>query len=132
MQLNSKECLESIKNTKTNHIKNGKLGQPIKMYLVKELKKEEIETIKQDLDKLESLERFKTRLLQDTNKLYNENQKLKKVIDILKKKRVEISFLLCSKDLEEYEDYCGILDVYFPTISNYEFLLLKEVLGNEV
>ena len=86
MQLNSKECLESIKNTKTNHIKNGKLGQPIKMYLVKELKKEEIETIKQDLDKLESLERFKTRLLQDTNKLYNENQKLKKVIDILKKK----------------------------------------------
>ena len=58
-------------------------------------------------------------------------EKLEKALDILKTKRVEISFLLCSKDLEDYEDYCGILDVYFPTISNYEFLLLKEVLGND-
>jgi hypothetical protein len=55
--MNSKEALESIKNTKTNHIKNEKLGQPRKMYLVKELKKEEIKTIKQDLDKLEKLEK---------------------------------------------------------------------------
>ena len=75
--------------------------------------------IKQDLDKLESLERFKKRLLEDTNKLYNENQKLKKVIDILRRK------ILIVKTPN------GIEFRIYEKITQQEYMILIEVLHND-
>lgn len=87
--------------------------------------------IEQDLDKLEKLERFKTRLLEDTNKIYNENQKLKKVFEILQEKIIDKRKILNSKNVEEYNNY-AICEVYFLNLlTEQEYNLLKEVLENE-
>ena len=56
--MTNKEALRTIANTKTNHIKSEKIGQPRIMYLVKEERKKELECIKQDLKRLETLERL--------------------------------------------------------------------------
>ena len=86
--MNSKEALETIGMTKTNNIKSESLSKPRVMYLVKELRKKEIQTIKQDLDRLEKLEKENKVLLVNKNvaqgiakKLKEENDKLKKALD---------------------------------------------------
>lgn len=56
--MTSKEALRTIGNTKTNHIKSEKICQPKVLYLVKEERKKEIETIKQELERLEALEKI--------------------------------------------------------------------------
>ena len=55
--MNSKEALETIGMTKTNNIKSESLSKPRVMYLVKELRKKEIQTIKKDLEVLEWLKK---------------------------------------------------------------------------
>ena len=89
--MTSKEALRTIANTKTNHIKSEKIGQPRVMYLVKEERKKELECIKQDLERLEKIENLRTTpnalescLANFMNKcmaLEKENEKLKKVIE---------------------------------------------------
>lgn len=51
------EALDTIGMTKTNNIKSESLSKPRVMYLVKELRKKEIQTIKQYLERLEKLEK---------------------------------------------------------------------------
>lgn len=126
MQLNSKEALKKLKSMPT--------CSECELYgscFDKPLCNELYNTIKQDLDKLESLERFKKRLLEDTNKLYNENQKLKKVIEILKEKIIDKCKILNSKNVEEYNNYvlCGF--DFFDILTPEEYELLKEVLEND-
>lgn len=100
--MTSKEALRTIANTKTNHIKSEKIGQPRVMYLVKEERKKELKCIKQDLDRLEELE--------------NENKKLKKAIEVIMLWRDEQIYDLIdnlkSQDIQGYE-------------------ILEEVLNNE-
>ena len=136
--MNNKEALESIKNTKTNHIKNEKLGQPRVMYLVKELRKKEIQTIKKDLDKLEKLKKENQELLVNKNvaqgiaiKLKEENDKLKQALEILKDKfDIKISHTIedipiIIISLEETGEW------YCIDISEEQYELLQEVLGND-
>ena len=94
--MTSKEALRTIANTKTNHIKSEKIGQPRVMYLVKEERKKELECIKQDLERLDVLEKLVTddciagnqigldivnSLITKNKQLEKENEKLKKVIE---------------------------------------------------
>ena len=60
--MTSKEALENIGMTKTNNIKSESLSKPRVMYLVKELRKKEIQIIKKDFEVLEILKRHSTRL----------------------------------------------------------------------
>lgn len=62
----------------------------------------------------------------DFNTLKQENEKLKKAIDILKNKRVDVDILLCSETLEEFND--GYHEEYRLTQEEYD--LLKEVLSD--
>lgn len=118
--MNSKEALKRLKQETTPAT-----------YMADFDKEECIEIIQQDLDRLEKLERFKTRLLEDTNKLYNENQKFKKVIDILKNN-------LCIEFSDDFNgikfkrdlyDECDYTILFLKNNEQYE--LLKEVLEND-
>ena len=53
--MNSKEALRTIKYTNTNIIKYSKIGMPLQLYSVRELRKTEIKTIQKDLEILEIL-----------------------------------------------------------------------------
>lgn len=92
--MTSKEALKTIKYTNTNHIKYSKIGMPLKLYSVGELRKTEIKTIQKDLEKLKKLEKENQELLINKNvaqkiaiKLKNENTKLKKAV--VSKKRIQ-------------------------------------------
>lgn len=100
-------------------------------------------TVKQDLDRLEKLEEDVDDLLddklelviknkqQDTliGKLIEENSKLKKVIDILKNKGVQESFLKNTKNVNEYNKAIKHLN-YFDELTQEEYDLLKEYLDD--
>ena len=79
--------------------------------------------ILQDLDRLEELEK--------------ENAKLKKAIEILKNKlklNVEETFFPPAyNDMSDYGEYDWFLNVFneFINLQDYEYELLKEVLGND-
>lgn len=90
------------------------------------------QTIKQDLDRLEELEKEYERLDRDHHSIYldccdleTENQKLKKAIDVLK------DSLHLKVDFYEYDYYykfvVAVADLY-EHISSEEFELLKDVL----
>ena len=65
--------------------------------------------------------------LRERENLKQENEKLKKVIEIIKNKRVNLNLLFQEPNtLEAYNNYC--LPIYKLTQQEYE--LLNEVLGN--
>lgn len=116
--MTGKEALETIGMTKTNNIKSESLSKPRVMYLVKELRKKEIQTIKKDLDRLKELEK--------------ENDKLKEVIKNLKSmdikleyhpKNIKHQYILRIKAFGK--------DLFFDLVNEIRYNLLKEVLGNE-
>ena len=135
--MNSKEALETIGMTKTNNIKSESLSKPRVMYLVKELRKKEIQTIKQDLDRLEKLEKENQELVVNKNvaqgiaiKLKEENDKLKQALEILKYKfKFELGVSVVK---EKY--YYSLEFLYvneYLTITQDQYELLKEVLDND-
>lgn len=102
-------------------------------------------TIKQDLERLEALEKEKTELLlahsrvlkssSETNSLtldiLKENEKLKKALDILKRNLViefndDLRFIHLKEDISQSCDYT-IIDIE----DQQEYELLKEVLDND-
>lgn len=108
--MKSEEALETIGMTKTNNIKSESLNKPRVMYLVKELRKKELQTIKQDLDQLEKLE---------------------KVIDFLK---LNFNISLDSKlRISDDSECVQTFITYLPenTTIDEMFKTLKEVLENE-
>lgn len=118
--MTSKECLETIGMTKTNNIKSESLNKPRVMYLVKELRKKELQTIKKDLDRLEELEK--------------ENKLLKKDLKEYQayiKKGVEEHYKDFMQDydvlLEEYEELMKVNDKLKKDLEVLE--ILKKYLG---
>lgn len=93
------------------------------------------------LDRLESLENENDELLdkklelvvknkqQDMfiEKLIQENEKLKNVIEILKDKRINLVFFRACKDIKEVNLYRSVEN----KLTQQEYELLKEVLENE-
>lgn len=123
--MTSKEALKTIKYTNTNHIKYSKIGMPLKLYSVGELRKTEIKTIQKDLEKLKKLEKKNKELLINKNvaqkiaiKLKNDNDKFKKVIEIF------IKFI----DIHKPIDFDTFLNFYY---NEDDICLVKEVLKNE-
>lgn len=111
--MNSKEALKTIGMTKTNNIKSESLNKPRVMYLVKELRKKELQTIKQDLDQLE---------------------KLKKVIKFLKLNYIYISISPDGKlIISDCSECMQTSTTYLPenTTIDKMFKILKEVLEDE-
>lgn len=138
MQLNSKKALETIGMTKTNNIKSASLSKPIVMYLVKELRKKEIQTIKQDLDRLEKLKEKNKVLLVNKNvaqgiakKFKEENDKLKKVIEILKSILIVEDFTRENGSHEYYMCRRNVFPVFTMNLTKEQYEQLKEVLGND-
>lgn len=123
--MTSKEALEKLCKVKIYQKEASAYD-----YLGKEIYKEEIDTIKQDLERLEVLEtsvleyKDQEKLYWQTNennvKLRQENEKLKKAIEILK----DYTFI-------EFDD----VDIYLKSsncpLSYQEYELLKEVMNNE-
>lgn len=108
--MTSKEALENIGMTKTNNIKSESLSKPRVMYLVKELRKKELQTIKQDLERLEKLE---------------------KVIDFLK---LNFNISLDSKlRISDDSECVQTFITYLPenTTIDEMFKVLKEVFEND-
>ena len=67
-------------------------------------------------------------LIKDHLELLDENEKLKKAIEIIKKKRVNLKLMFQEPNtLEAYNNYC--LPIYKLTQQEYD--LLKEVINNE-
>ena len=133
--MTSKEALKQLNNfiSREKHI-NSERNKTIN---------ECINTIKQDLERLETLEKQNEELFgicakqayiinnKHIDKTFNEelqeeNEKLKKVIEIIKNKRVNLNLLFQEPNtLEAYNNYC--LPIYKLTQQEYE--LLNEVLG---
>lgn len=114
---NSKEALENL-----TYCVNGM-----------ESKEKYYKIIKQDLDRLEKLEKENKELRksikswnENGGNLLKENTKLKKAIEILKNKTVVIVALKLSKDLNDYNRMTS-----FENLTQEEYELLKEVLGND-
>ena len=100
--------------------------------------KSEYELIKQDLERLEELEKEEENsnkaydvLMRNSNIqfLHQEIFKLKKVIDILKKKQVSSIMLLNSIDVSDYNLYRQ--DISQLQLTDEEYDLLKEYLWAE-
>lgn len=93
----------------------------------------------QELDRLEKLKKENQVLLVNKNvaqgiakKLKEENDKLKKVIKILKDKNVDIYELLKSKNIVEYNNLTwSRYDFGGDELTEEEYNLLKEVLSND-
>lgn len=123
--MNSKECLEKIYD-------GYQYGMAGRSYY---------DIIKQSLDRLEKLEKENQELLVNKNvaqgiatKLKEENNKLKKVIKILKEAVDEIEIITCDE-----EDCYGELCLYqkingsisIPLKTKEDYILVKEVKENE-
>ena len=95
--------------------------------------------IKQDLERLETLEQTNNALVYELEKedleyqkmknLYfdsmRENEKLKKVIEIIKTANVNTDFLIKSLNVEQYNKWCDVDQLH---LTQQEYELLKEVL----
>lgn len=111
---------------------------------LRETDKKEIEIINQALDRLEQLEKENQDLKDNetivSNYAFNliqENEKLKKAINILKDKKVDLVILLSSNDFREYNANITIringvtyLKGNNYTLAQQEYDLLKELLEN--
>ena len=131
--MNSKEALELAILEYEKYLETDENNQWVKNVL-KGLKE-----TKQDLDRLEQLEKENQELVVNKNvaqgiaiKLKEENAKLKQAFEILKDKNVDIYEFLESKNVVDYNnltwstyDFCG------DELTEEEYKLLKEVLGNE-
>ena len=135
--MNSKECLERLFGSYVNS----------KCYGINYKKDDEdFESIKQDLDKLEKMEKaIKTlkeeleiandiiksqKFLRNSQKLEQENAKLKKTIEILKV-RLELT-LYHNKPLNTYSVELMCFEEHLAKhITQEEYKLLKEVVENE-
>jgi hypothetical protein len=88
-------------------------------------------TVKQDLDQLEEL-KIENQDLKDNEKIitdygYNlviENEKLKKAIEIMKNKKMSVTFFRACKDIKEVNSYRNNEN----QLTKEEYELLKEVL----
>ena len=108
--MNSKEALRTIGNTATKFIKSDGIGRPRIYYSIREMKKKEINIIKQDLDRLEKLEkanknneglvRENTDLINRNFELQDENKALKGNVKILEENK-ETLLKLFDKAMEE-------------------------------
>lgn len=131
--MNSKEALEKIKERLFL-----KENDYVKTFIPCILK------ISQDLDRLETFDyitkqnvelrekvnhfkNVKNRMRRNCKFYEKENTKLKKIINILKIKRVSIHILLNTNSVGEY-NFCVNYD---QLLTQEEYELLKEVLGNE-
>lgn len=84
------------------------------------------ETIKQDLDRLEKFAHENASLHTEIDSLHTENAKLKKVIEILKKKQVSSIMLWNSIDVFDYNLYRQ--EIPQLQLNDEEYDLLKEYL----
>ena len=135
--MTSKEALENIKNAINDMCR--KLGYDYAGGLTID----SYQKIKQDLERLETLEKEK-QYLKDTNEALNEmllqatnealevsqeNAKLKKAIEIIKEKDINLQVLLNAfrydNGLELYNEHQFI----YMKLTQQEYKLLKEVLG---
>ena len=120
--MTSKEALEIIKNTKTNIVKYSGITPPLKLYSIKEFRKNEIKTIKQDLERLQQLEYENASLKIKVRAWEIQGEKLKKVVNIFKYKIVNVDILRDCDTVAEYNEF-GL-----SNLSQQEYDLLKEVL----
>lgn len=122
--LSSKEALEKVKNY---HYADRYVFQYTEEYNI----------IKQDLDRLEELEKENQELIKKTdccmwhecNKISQENTKFKKVIDILKNKKVNMFHIWVFDDYTQYKEHYPFSE-YSATedmLTFEEFNFLKEV-----
>ena len=110
--MTSKEALEIISN---------KLLHESKLF------KPELESIKQDLDLLQGFKDNHHSMEKRNIELTTENEKLKKVIEILKDKFI-YHFIRYSKSLTEYNKF--IRDSEYDELTQEEYNLLKEYLND--
>lgn len=104
--MTSKEALEIISN---------KLLHESKLF------KPELESIKQDLDLLQGFKDNHHSMEKRNIELTTENEKLKKVIEIIKTKIVVLVALKFSKDLSDYNRMTD-----FDNLTQEEYEILKE------
>lgn len=124
--MKSKECLEILKDEvvpDSGYLDYEDYGSYENEML------ENYNIIKQDLDKLEELEKDFEVLKEDNMKWFATAFKFKKVIEILTDININIIELKHSKNVEEYNNYADMWGYNILTQEKYE--LLKEVLGNE-
>lgn len=149
--MNNKEALKTIGMTKTNNIKSKSLNKPRVMYLVKELRKKELQTIKQDLDRLEKLEKENKILkkdlkdyqayikkgveehykyfMQDYDVLLEEYEELMKANEKLKKD-LEVLEILKKYLYYDNKNHCIKMKQIRKSTFNFDYEDLKEWLRN--
>ena len=132
--MKSKEALENVKTAPSFMGGNPKYWT----YLNSQFPfLEDIETIKQDLDRLEQLEKENQELVVNKNvaqgiaiKLKEENDRLKKALEILKDKfKFELGVSVVKE--KYYYSLEFLYNNQYFTISQEEYKLLKEVLDND-
>lgn len=118
--MNSLEALEQLEKYITNE--KGRISIFIKLYF---------DIIKQDLERLEALEHYQASaivLTKENMTLYQENEKLKKAIEILKRFNFSINETRHNNSgFEVWTD--SLLEAQELTQQEYE--LLEEVINNE-
>lgn len=140
--MTSKEALRAIGNTATKFIKSDGIGRPRIYYSIREMKKKEINIIKQSLDQLEKENEILKKAIENSNKAYDvlmqnsniqflnqnqENTKLKKALNILKNKEVSLETFKISADLDTYHEILKD-NPFYDKLTQEEFELLKEML----
>jgi hypothetical protein len=102
--------------------------------LVREVYKQEIDTIKKDLAHLEALANVNKKLRIDISNLNSsyldiskENEKLKKALFITYMKTIDLELLKDCFELKDYNDRVN----FFKELTEQEYELLKEVLEND-
>ena len=101
----------------------------------KELKIENSEfaiIVEKALKREESIEITAIDIEQDNKELCKENKKLKRVLEIIKEKNVNLGLIKISKSVEEYNKWALVnnlfVDIDQRTLTQEEYDLLKEVL----
>ena len=131
--MNSKEYLAQLEKT-INTFEKNKLNE-FGFSMSIEMAKDILNTFNQDLERLEVLERNSDKVIKDSVKLINrnlelqqENEKLKKAIEIIIEKDVNIQILLNSFRFELGLEFYNKHDFIYEQLTQQEYELLKEVL----
>lgn len=95
-----------------------------------------VEELEEEKQKLEEENKELRKAIKQWNinggNLLKENVKLKKVIEILKNKQVNIDMLTLSFEIDiGREAYNACMEVPYKLLTQEEYNLLKEVIGNE-
>lgn len=122
-ELTPLKALERLKKLEFGYVDGNGTPKTMSLFGLKEF-----DIIETALKRQDSIEITAIDIEQDNKELCKENKKLKRVLEIIKKKDVSMYWLRNSKSVDEYNNFILTDKRQYQKLTQEEYDLLKEVL----